>query len=91
MKLLEYMSSKCPILVAHTDAMAFVIGEDEAVFYEPDDANSLQRAITWVLEHREEALSRALRAYERAKDYSWDSRATKILAFITDRTRSTHA
>ncbi|HEY4517441.1 MAG TPA: glycosyltransferase [Candidatus Paceibacterota bacterium] len=91
MKLLEYMSSKRPILVARTDAMAFVIGEDEAVFYEPDDANSLQRAITWVLEHREEALSRALRAYERAKDYSWDSRATKILAFITDRTRSTHA
>jgi len=82
MKLLEYMSSKRPIVVARTDAMAFVISEKEAVCYEPDNADSLEEAIVWVLQHREEAQVRALRAYERAKDYSWDSRAKKILSFI---------
>jgi len=82
MKLLEYMSSKRPIVVARTDAMAFIIREDEAIFYEPDNASSLVHAIEWITAHKDEAGARALRTYVHAEDYSWDARAQKILAFI---------
>jgi glycosyltransferase involved in cell wall biosynthesis len=81
MKLLEYMSSKRPIVVARTPAMAYVIREEEAMFYDPDDASSLAGAIRWTLAHGDEAGARALRAYTHAKDYSWDTRAKNILSF----------
>ena len=83
MKLLEYMSSKRPIVVARTEAMAFIIGPEEGYFYEPDEPSSLVAAIQLVRKDGTMAREREVAAYERAKGYTWDARAQKILNFIS--------
>lgn len=83
MKLLEYMSFRRPIIVARTRAQELILNDDEAVFYESDDVDSFVSAVKWAQEHPKEARERAERAYIRAKGYSWDARAEKILNLIT--------
>jgi len=80
MKLLEYMSAKRPIVVARVPANEFVIREDEAFFYEPDNPESLKSAIQRALYQNTDEYVK--RTYAHAKEYSWDARTNKIFTFF---------
>jgi len=84
LKLFQYMASGIPIVASDLPSIREVLTDETAFWFTPDDEHSLAKQIEYVLSHVEEARSKALRAKEAVKKYTWDSRARQILAFIID-------
>ena len=82
MKLREYMAAGRPVVAAQTPAITQEVSDEEAFFYEPDNAESLVRAVREALENPEEGARRAEKLRARAGDYTWERRAARILGFI---------
>jgi glycosyltransferase involved in cell wall biosynthesis len=82
MKVFEYMAMKRPIVASRTPALQNILSAEECYFYEPDNALDLARAIAEAASGDD---SRTSRAYERVRQYAWDLRAERILAFIKNR------
>jgi glycosyltransferase involved in cell wall biosynthesis len=82
LKLFGYMASGVPIIASDLPAIREVLDESTATFCEPDNPESLARAIEFVLANPAEAQTKARKALELVKDYSWTERARKILEFI---------
>lgn len=80
MKLFEYMATGVPILAADTPAIRDVVSPEEVLFYEPDNAAGLARAMRDILGNRPRAERAALRAAQSARARSWERRAESILA-----------
>lgn len=81
MKIFENMAARRPIVVGATESHRILIKEDEAYFYEPDDAQSLavatQKAMT-----DPQSRERIERAYRAAQEHSWDARTSRVFAFM---------
>lgn len=86
MKLMEYMASRRPIVASRTPANLEIIGEGEAVFYEPDDYKDFAGKINSVLKNPEKFGGFIERASSKAKGLSWDARAKSVLNFIESKT-----
>lgn len=82
MKLFEYMASGRPIVASDLPSIREVLDEDTTFFAQPDNPSSFADAIQQAIEQPEEARSKARRAQEKVNNYTWDSRAQRILAFI---------
>ncbi|HTK33034.1 MAG TPA: glycosyltransferase [Candidatus Paceibacterota bacterium] len=82
-KLFEYMSSGTPIIASDLPSIREVLNENNAYFFEADNASSLAQAIKSTLDNSAEATIIAARASADVHGYTWEKRAAKILSFIS--------
>lgn len=82
LKLFAYMASGKPIVASDLPSLREVLSEKNALLVRPDDPDALAEGIRYALAHPEEAARRAAQALEDVKQYTWESRAKSILAFI---------
>jgi len=82
LKLFEYMAAGRPIVCADLPPLRDVVDESVVRFCIPGDPQSLADALTWVLDHPEEAERMAERAKERVHPYSWEARMQRILSLL---------
>lgn len=83
LKLFEYMASGKPIIASDLPSSREVLTENMAHFFRPDDPESLTNTINEVITNISEADKRARQAFVEVAQYSWASRAQKIVEFIT--------
>jgi glycosyltransferase involved in cell wall biosynthesis len=85
-KLFDYMASGRPIVSGDLTCVREVLGdEDPAALLIPEDSpEELARAIAALLDDPERAARLAENALERVRDYTWDARADRIIAFINE-------
>jgi len=84
-KLIEYIASKVPVIASDLPRMRDIASEDEVTFFQPDNSNDLLEKIAAVFDNYEQARSKALKAYEKAKNLTWDKRAEKIVNLLQNR------
>ncbi|MBI4065865.1 glycosyltransferase [Candidatus Kaiserbacteria bacterium] len=84
MKIFENMAARRPVVVGATESHKILIKENEAYFYEPDDAQSLATAVKTALTDPA-CNERVEAAYESAQYHSWHARMCRILSFIKSR------
>ncbi len=82
LKLFEYMASQVPILASRLPSIEDAVSEKEVFFFGPDDSSQLIDGVRQVLESPAEADRKAARAYEKAKELSWDAYADRVLAAL---------
>jgi len=79
LKLFEYMATNKPIVVADFPRTREVLGKDCAVYYKSQDAKDLTKKITQLLKDRKMQKDLTHTAYKKVKNYTWVSRAKKII------------
>ena len=82
MKIFEYMTSGRPILAADTPANREILSENEAYFYEPDDAKDLADKIKHLLTNPPDLKLKVDNARKKVEQYTWAKRAEAILAMM---------
>lgn len=81
-KLIEYMASKTPVITSDLPSIRDIISEDQVTFFQPDNPRDLCEKIKLVFDNYEQAKSKALKTYEKAKNLSWNKRAEKIIRLL---------
>lgn len=81
MKLFEYLAAGKPIVAANVSSVREVVDESCVYFFEPDNPQALAATIQQALSDSHSS-ERASRARECANTYSWDMRASRILAAL---------
>lgn len=84
-KLFQYMSSGTPIVASDLPSIRDIVSEKEVFFFEPDNPESLARAIDRVLQDPQESGRRAYASQEEVKKYSWEKRIEDIIRFLKKR------
>lgn len=85
LKLFEYMAARRPIVASDLPAIREVLTDGEnAVLVTPGDPHALAAGIRRVLEDPQLARRVADRAYEDVAAYSWDQRAARFEALLSD-------
>ncbi len=79
MKLFEYMASGTPIVASNVPSIREVLGDQEALFVDADDAAALVNGITSVFTHEKEAHEKADSAQRKTREYTWGERVRHIL------------
>ena len=83
MKLFEYMASGVPIVASDLPSIREILDEGSAVFFEPDDSESLTGAIKKVFANSSLSCKLPTKAKDDSKKYSWENRASGIINFIS--------
>jgi glycosyltransferase involved in cell wall biosynthesis len=79
LKLFEYLAMGRPIVASDLPAFREVVRHgDNALLFEPGSARALAAAVRTVVGSPQLAASIARRAFETARDYSWDARAERL-------------
>ncbi len=87
LKLFEYMSAQRPIVASDLPSLREVLRHHEnAVLVSPDDPQCLAKGIVDVIENPELAQRLAETAYADVQQYTWETRATTVLDFVTGKT-----
>lgn len=81
--LLEAMASGLPIACSNRGPMPEILGS-AGVYFDPEDAASIARAIRELAADPELRAQKAWAAYERAHQYSWKRCADETFAFLTE-------
>lgn len=81
LKLFEYMASGRPIIVSDLPALREVLNEKNAIFFKPEDADDLVRAIKMFASSQMLAYHLSQQALSDVEEYTWHKRAEKILEF----------
>ena len=84
LKLFEYMASGTPILASNIGSVGEIMNETNSFCFDPEDEQTLMRAIDRFFGDKNEAQRRtqtALNAVQ--KQYSWHQRAQRIFDFAT--------
>ncbi len=82
LKLFAHMASGRPIVASDLPSLREVLDERTAYFFKPDSPEDLARTIEYAVAHSEEADEKAQRALVKVREYTWEKRARRILAFI---------
>lgn len=82
LKLFAHLTSKVPLVVSDIPSMRHVVSKNEVIFVPSDDARALSEGVVMALD-QDVVLDRPDKAYELAKEYTWQKRAEKILNFVT--------
>lgn len=83
LKLFAHMASGVALAVANVPSLKEVVAPIHAFTFTPDDSADLARVIQRALssDFLSERLSKAREAEKRARDFTWDARAGRILEF----------
>lgn len=85
LKLFEYMASGKPIIATDLPSTREILTHKEnAIFVPADSPQELAGGIKMILKDSQLALYISENAYKTVKQYTWDKRAEKILAFINE-------
>jgi len=79
LKLFEYMASGTPIIASCVPALEEVLDKSDAIFFEPDNLNSLVQAIESSLADPSKLKKLALSALSKATQFTWGERANLII------------
>jgi len=83
LKLFEYMAACRPIIATNLPTIKEVlVHHHNAILIEPEDQYALYEAIKFILENKTFAEEIAQNAYNDVKNFTWDKRVEKILAFL---------
>ncbi|MBI2635361.1 MAG: glycosyltransferase family 4 protein [Parcubacteria group bacterium] len=82
LKLFEYMASGRPIIASDLPALREILNDKNALFFKPEDAADLARAIKMLKNSKMLGLHLSQQALADVKEYTWDNRAKNILNFI---------
>ena len=82
LKLFEYMASGRPIIASDLPALREILNDKNALFFKPDDAPDLARAIKMLKSSQMLGYHLSQQALADVKEYTWDKRAQRILYFI---------
>ena len=85
MKLFEYMAAGRPIVVSDLPSMREILNEKNALFFIPDNFESLAESIKKILEDKNLSEKISSEARKDALNYSWEKRAEGIINFINDK------
>ena len=80
LKMFEYMASGKPIVTSDLPPVRDVLSEKAAVFCEPGNADSLLRALRFIIANPDDAADRAHAASALVQEHSWEKRMERILA-----------
>lgn len=83
LKMFEYMASAKPIIASDLPSIREVLNENNALFFEADNAQSLAETIKYALAHKDKIAILANQARRDVLKFSWDERAKKILDFMS--------
>ncbi len=81
-KLFEYMGSGVSIVASNIPSLREVLNEDNAFFFEADNAKDLAQTIVSACDDKKESDTRKKHAFADAKKYTWDRRGEKIISFL---------
>ncbi len=84
LKLFEYMASGCPIIASDLPALREILNDKNALFFKPDDASGLARAVKMIKSSQMLGYHLSQQALADVKEYTWTKRAEKILNFIKE-------
>ena len=82
LKLFAHMTSHIPIVVSDIPSMRNILSDDEAYFFEADNAKSLVEVLASVIKNTPRAQQKAQKAYVLSQNYTWDARAKSITQYI---------
>ncbi|MCX6813613.1 MAG: glycosyltransferase family 4 protein [Candidatus Azambacteria bacterium] len=82
LKLFEYMASGNPIIASDLPALREILNEKNALFFKPEDASDLARAINMLKSSQMLGYHLSQQASADVKKYTWQERANRILKFI---------
>jgi len=82
MKMFDYIAAGKPIITTDFPVIREILTEDEnALYFEPDSAEALQKALEDILAKPEKQAEMVSNNLKLAQDYSWKKRAAKMMAF----------
>ena len=82
LKLFEYMAAGCAVVAADLPSVREVLAEDEAVWATPGDPQALAAGIRRLVNHPEQARRMGESLRQRARHYTWEARAEKLVAIM---------
>ena len=82
LKLFEYMASGRPIIASSLPALREILNDKNALFFKPDDAPDLARAIKMLKSSQMLGYHLSQQALADVQQYTWQKRAKNILNFI---------
>jgi glycosyltransferase involved in cell wall biosynthesis len=83
LKLFDYMAAKIPIVASNLPSIREVLSDGETgILVEPNNPKRLAEGIEKMLSDPVLAQKISEQAYQKAKNYTWEKRSEKILAFI---------
>ncbi len=85
LKVFEAMAAGLPLVASDLPSLREVLGEDDAVFFAPDDAGALGRALRSVLDDGALRARLGERLRARAAEHTYDARARRILDWMASR------
>jgi glycosyltransferase involved in cell wall biosynthesis len=79
-KVLEYAAAARPIVASDLPVVRELLGEGEALFFQPDDPVDLARQVIHLLSHPNQARAMADRAAHRVgRDFTWERAGQRLL------------
>lgn len=82
LKIFEYIAAKRPIIVADFPRIREVLNENEVYFYKSENSNSIISCINEIRENKEITYAKVSKAFEKAKEYTWQNRASKVITLM---------
>src|SRR5439155_22835217 len=76
---IEAMACGVPVITSTTSSLPAVVG-DAALLIDPNNTGELSRAITRILEDKQLQEELRQKGYERAKRFTWQASASKMLS-----------
>lgn len=84
LKLVEYMAAKTAIVASDLPSVRELVSEKEAIFFKPDDPESLAEGIRVLLEDGLLRERLASAAHRKADGFSWNERARRLSNFFLE-------
>ena len=81
-KLFEYLAAKVPVIAADTPAIRNLVSENEVIFYQPENSESLAQVIVSSL--NKDCRDLVDNGYGLAQKYTWPDRAQKSIHFLNN-------